>query len=78
LLNLRAGIETVHVPYRSGGQAITDLLSGDGAGMNVAHELVEGAALEGAIGRLFADPAAAYLHVHYASAGCYAARVDRA
>jgi tripartite-type tricarboxylate transporter receptor subunit TctC len=28
LLNLRAGIETVHVPYRSGGQAITDLLSG--------------------------------------------------
>ena len=28
LLNLRAGIETVHVPYRSGGQAITDLLAG--------------------------------------------------
>ena len=50
----------------------------DGVGMNVAHELVEGAALEGAIERLFADPAAAYLHVHYASAGCYAARVDRA
>ena len=50
----------------------------DGAGMNVAHELVEGTALEGAIGRLFADPAAAYLHVHYAAAGCYAARVDRA
>lgn len=28
LLNLRAGIETVHVPYRSGAQAITDLLAG--------------------------------------------------
>jgi hypothetical protein len=49
-----------------------------GDGMNVAHALVAGTALEDAIERLFADPAAAYLHVHYASAGCYAARVDRA
>ena len=49
----------------------------DGGGMNVAHELVEGTALGDAIERLFADPAAAYLHIHYASAGCYAARVDR-
>ncbi len=28
LLNLRAGIETQHVPYRSGAQAVTDLVSG--------------------------------------------------
>ena len=34
--------------------------------------------LEGAIERLFADPRAAYLHLHYAAPGCYAARVDRA
>ncbi|KAA2212187.1 Bug family tripartite tricarboxylate transporter substrate binding protein [Teichococcus oryzae] len=28
LLNLRAGLETQHVPYRNAGQAITDLLAG--------------------------------------------------
>jgi hypothetical protein len=28
MLNQRAGIETVHVPYRSGAQAVTDLISG--------------------------------------------------
>lgn len=28
LLNLRGGVETTHVPYRSGAQAVTDLLSG--------------------------------------------------
>lgn len=28
LLDLRAGVQTVHVPYRSGAQAVTDLLSG--------------------------------------------------
>jgi tripartite-type tricarboxylate transporter receptor subunit TctC len=33
LLNLRAGIETVHIPYRSGAQAVTDLLSGQVDGM---------------------------------------------
>ncbi len=28
LLDLRAGVQTVHVPYRSGAQAVTDLLAG--------------------------------------------------
>ena len=50
----------------------------DKDGMMVGWELVEGTALEGAIDRLFAEPRAAYLHVHYAAPGCYAARVDRA
>lgn len=50
----------------------------DGDGMMVDRELVEGRDLETAIGRLFADSRAAYLHLHYAAAGCYAARVDRA
>ena len=49
----------------------------DEQGMMVERELVEGTELEGAIDRLFADPRATYLHLHYASAGCYAARVDR-
>jgi hypothetical protein len=49
----------------------------DAGGMMVGWELVEGRELEGAIERLFADPRAAYLHLHYAAPGCYAARVDR-
>ena len=50
----------------------------DQHGMMVARELVEGAQLESAIGRLFAAPGSAYLHLHYAAPGCYAARVERA
>jgi len=49
----------------------------DAEAMMVGWELVEGKALEGAIERLFADPRAAYLHIHFAAPGCYAARVDR-
>ena len=50
----------------------------DAQGMMIGWELVEGTALEPAIGRLLADPSAAYLHLHYAAPGCYAARVERA
>jgi hypothetical protein len=46
--------------------------------MMVGWELIEGGQLEAAIGHLLADPRAAYLHVHFAAPGCYAARVDRA
>jgi hypothetical protein len=49
----------------------------DTTAMMVGWELVEGSALEGAIERLFVNPRASYLHVHYAAPGCYAARVDR-
>ena len=41
-------------------------------------DLFEGADLAAGIERLFADPAVAYLHAHYARRGCYAARIDRA
>jgi hypothetical protein len=50
----------------------------DRDGMMVERDLVEGTALEGTIERLFADPRAAYLHLHFAAPGCYAARVERA
>lgn len=50
----------------------------DDNGMMVDRELVDGPDLETAIGRLFAAPGAAYLHVHFAAPGCYAARIDRA
>jgi hypothetical protein len=50
----------------------------DAEAMLVGWELVEGRDLEAAIELLFAEPRAAYLHVHYAAPGCYAARVERA
>ena len=50
----------------------------DADAMMVGHELIEGEKVEDAIARLFANPRAAYLHVHFASPGCYAARIDRA
>src|SRR6516165_8535880 len=46
--------------------------------MMIGHELVDGRELESAIERLFANPKAEYLHIHFASPGCYAARVERA
>jgi Protein of unknown function (DUF1203) len=50
----------------------------DADAMMVRFELVEGQKIESAIERLLADSRAAYLHVHFAAPGCYAARVDRA
>ena len=50
----------------------------DANAMMVGWELVEGRDLEDAIERRFADLTAAYLHIHFAAPGCYAARVDRA
>jgi hypothetical protein len=50
----------------------------DRNGMMVGWMLSEGSVLEYAIERLFANPEAAYLHVHFAAPGCYAARVERA
>lgn len=50
----------------------------DGNAMMVGRELVDGQDLETAIERLFANPDASYMHVHFAAPGCYAARVERA
>jgi hypothetical protein len=50
----------------------------DAGAMMVGCELVDGHDLEAAIERQLAEPRAAYLHVHFATAGCYAARVERA
>ncbi len=50
----------------------------DADAMMVGWDLVDGHELETAIDQLFANPSAAYLHVHYAAPGCYAARVERA
>lgn len=44
----------------------------------VAADVTPGTELESVIERYFADPRVAYLHLHNARPGCYAARVDRA
>ena len=49
----------------------------DDAGMMTNADVVEGRDLEPLIARFFKDPAVAYLHVHKAKPGCFAARVDR-
>jgi len=49
----------------------------DNLGMMIGWELVDGKDLEAAIERLLANPQPAYLHIHYAAPGCYAARVER-
>jgi len=50
----------------------------DADAMMTGFELADGKELERAIVRQFADPRAAYLHIHFAAPGCYAARVERA
>jgi hypothetical protein len=50
----------------------------DGDAMMIGHELIEGARIEDAIARLFADARTAYPRVHFAAPGCYAARIERA
>jgi hypothetical protein len=50
----------------------------DAAGMMIDADLCQGDDAASVIERLLAPPAAAYLHVHNAKRGCYAARVERA
>ncbi|WP_200912000.1 DUF1203 domain-containing protein [Prosthecomicrobium hirschii] len=66
-----------HVPA----QIRTRLLSVrayDAADMIVEAEVVEGTELEALATAWLARPAIAYLHVHFARRGCFAARVERA
>ncbi len=56
---------------------ILSLRAFDSEDMMVTAEVIDGQAVEDGIARLFAIPEVAYLHVHYASRGCYAARVER-
>ena len=45
--------------------------------MMIDADIIPTTELTEAIDRLLANPDAAYLHAHYAGAGCYAARIDR-
>jgi hypothetical protein len=50
----------------------------DAADLLTDAVLVDGSAAAPAITRLLQDARNAYVHVHYARAGCYAARAERA
>ncbi|MDQ3139610.1 MAG: DUF1203 domain-containing protein [Pseudomonadota bacterium] len=50
----------------------------DARGMMVDAALVDGKDAAGVIDAFFADRQVAYIHAHYATRGCYAARIDRA
>ena len=49
----------------------------DADGDMVEGDLTEGHEVERLIERFFANPAAAYIQAHYATRGCYAARIER-
>jgi len=67
--------DAIPVQFRS---RTLSLRAFDEAGMMVEADLVEGEAIEPMIDRMFADPAVAYLHAHFARPGCFAGRIDRA
>ena len=50
----------------------------DTSGMMVDNRLVDGQEVESAIEKLFTPFNVDYLHIHFAAAGCYAAKVERA
>jgi hypothetical protein len=50
----------------------------DADGMMVDADVVDGAAVEPLIARLFANVDVIYIHAHNAKRGCYSGRIDRA
>ena len=50
----------------------------DQEAMLVSCEVVDGGGLKRSIEWQLGDPRTAYLHIHYAAPGCYAAKVERA
>ena len=71
----RPAVDEVPVMLRSRPLSIRAF---DEEGMMVGADLADGEQLEGAIEAALKNPNAAYLHLHFAKPGCYAARVDRA
>ena len=68
-------IDEIPAPLR---QRILSIRAFDAEGMMIDAEIVDGMRAEVEIERQLSAPRAAYLHVHFARRGCYAARVDRA
>jgi hypothetical protein len=49
----------------------------DANGAMVDADVMEGAALEGALDKFFERPGTTYIHIHFARRGCYACRAER-
>lgn len=59
-------------------ERLISLRAYDARGFMLDFDVAQGASLPALICRFLARPNAAYLHAHYARAGCYAALVERA
>ena len=66
------------IPPAFAARQFLSLRAFDVDGMMIDADITPTVELDAAIERLLANPQAAYLHAHYAGAGCYAARIDRA
>lgn len=71
----RLGIDEVPQQLRC---RLLSLRAFDADGMMKTADVVPGTAIDNLIEHMFANPNIAFLHVHNAKPGCYAARVDRA
>lgn len=67
-------IDTVPGALRS---RLLSLRAFDAAGLMVDADVTDGAAIEGLIERLLAQPEVDYIHAHFARRGCYAALIRR-
>ncbi len=65
------------IPPAFAARKFLSLRAFNASGMMVDADLSETADLPAAIERMLGDGDVAYLHAHYAGAGCYAARIDR-
>jgi hypothetical protein len=73
--NAALDIDEVPALFRS---RLLSLRAFDSKGMMKDADVMPGTAIEKVIERMFASEETAYVHVHYAMPGCFAARVDRA
>jgi hypothetical protein len=73
----RAGLKPGEVPQALRRRPLS-IRAYDGQGVMVDADLTEGAESESLIRRLLARADTAYLHVHFARRGCYAAKIVRA
>ena len=71
----RLAIDEVPEMFRS---RMLSLRAFDHRGMMLAADLAGGESLEEKMSEVLEDPSIAYLHIHFAKPGCYAARADRA
>jgi len=72
---VRPAVDEVPELFRS---RMLSLRAFDNDGMIVTADLCDGKQLETLLETQLASRAVAYVHIHYAKSGCYAARADRA